>query len=147
MRKEHLIEIICALHIILFIYAAGSKLIDIDEFHTNLGQSPLITAFADWIAWIVPVAELVIAIMLAITSTRLLALYASYTLMLMFTAYIVAIMNFSFYVPCSCGGVLASLGWGEHLVFNIIFVMLSLTGIILLSENGTRNVQETDFAK
>ncbi len=58
-------------------------------------------------------------------------LYAAFSLMTMFTAYIVAILRFSDYVPCSCGGVLQNMTWNQHLVFNIAFVLLALTGIIL----------------
>jgi hypothetical protein len=54
--------------------------------------------------------------------------------MVMFTAYIVAILNFSNYVPCSCGGVLEKLGWREHLIFNSAFVVLGLIGIVLQAE-------------
>jgi hypothetical protein len=48
----------------------------------------------------------------------------------MFTAYIIAITKFSDYIPCSCGGVLQEMGWGEHLVFNICFVLLALAAIL-----------------
>jgi hypothetical protein len=53
----------------------------------------------------------------------------------MFTTYIIIITRFSPYVPCSCGGVLQKLGWTEHLVFNIVFVVLAATGIIFHVQN------------
>lgn len=132
MRRDYIIEIICALFIVLFVYAGGSKIIEFDEFRTNLGQSPILTILADWLVWAVPGIEFIIAFGLAFHKTRLLALYGSYTLMLMFTLYIITIMNYSFFVPCSCGGVLATMGWGEHLVFNIFFVLLAIVGIVLM---------------
>jgi hypothetical protein len=52
--------------------------------------------------------------------------------MTMFTAYIVAILKFSDFVPCSCGGVLEHLGWPEHLILNIAFTVLALIGIFAL---------------
>ncbi|MDQ2656909.1 MAG: hypothetical protein M3Y60_05770, partial [Bacteroidota bacterium] len=37
-------------------------------------------------------------------------------------------------LPCSCGGVLNSLGWKAHLVFNIVFTLLSIVGIMLMAQ-------------
>jgi len=104
---------------------------DYDKFRVQIGQSQMPTPFAQWIAWTMPGVEILISLMLAIPRFRLIALYASFTLMVMFTAYIIAILNFSSYVPCSCGGILEKLGWTEHLVFNVGFILLAAIGIIL----------------
>ena len=133
MKKKIALEIICFLFILLFTYAAATKLIDYQKFTVQIGQSPLLTDFAGVLAWAVPGVELLIAGMLAITRLRLVGLYASFSLMVMFTAYIIAILQFSKDIPCSCGGVLESMGWTEHLIFNIGFVLLGLGGIILHS--------------
>ena len=125
------IEIISALLIILFVYAATSKFLDFQKFQVQLGQSPLLTAFAKWVAWLIPTIEIIISLLLAFSKTRLLALYASFGLMVMFTSYIITITRFSDYVPCSCGGVLQNMGWKQHLYFNLVFVLLSLVGIFL----------------
>ena len=135
-KKKIAIEIICFLFILLFTYAALTKLMDYQKFSVQIGQSPLLTNYAGLLAWAVPVGELVIAGMLAIIPLRKIGLYAAFTLMAMFTAYIVVILQFSEYVPCSCGGVLESLGWTEHLILNIGFVLLGIVGI-LLSTNKT----------
>jgi hypothetical protein len=133
MKREILLDTICALFILLFVYAGVNKLLDIETFRVQLGQSPLLTAFAGWIAWGIPTVEILIAIMLTIRPFRAPALYAAFSLMVMFTAYIIAILNFSTYIPCACGGVLSKLGWAEHLIFNIAFVLLGYAGIILQS--------------
>lgn len=126
-----LIEIISALLIFLFVYASISKFLDYQKFRVQLGQSPMLTVFAGWVAWIIPTIEIAISLLLAFPKTRLLALYASFSLMIMFTGYIIAITKFSDYVPCSCGGVLQNMSWKQHLIFNIGFVLLALTGILL----------------
>lgn len=133
MKRQLIIEIIATLFILLFVYAATSKLLDYEKFRVQLGQSPMLTAFAGWVAWIIPLVEIVISIMLAVPRWRLSALYASFCLMVMFTGYIIAILKFSDYIPCSCGGVLQNMSWNEHLVFNVAFILLALTGIILHS--------------
>jgi len=124
------IEIISALLIILFVYAATNKLLDFQKFRVQIGQSPLLTAFASWIVWLIPTIEIAISLLLAFSKTRLLALYASFGLMVMFTSYIIAITRFSDYVPCSCGGVLQNMSWNQHLVFNLGFVLLALVAIV-----------------
>ena len=131
MKRKIAIEIISFMFILLFVYAALNKLIDYQKFVIQIGQSPLLTGLGPSIAWIVIAAEVTISILLIIPTTRLAAFYLAFGIMMMFTAYIFAILNFSSHIPCSCGGVLEKLGWGEHLIFNIIFIVLGLTGIIL----------------
>ena len=131
MKRQSITEIIAAIFIILFIYASFSKLLDFEKFRVQLGQSPLLTSFSWWFAWIVPSIEIGIAILLAIPICRLIGLYASFSLMVMFTTYIIIILNFSHYVPCSCGGIISNFSWSQHLIFNIAFVLLALSGIII----------------
>lgn len=139
MKKQLALEVICFLFILLFTYAAVTKLIDYQKFAVQIGQSPLLTNFAGVLAWFIPGLELAIAGMLAMTRLRLLGLYASFGLMVMFTAYIVAILQFSENIPCSCGGVLEAMGWTEHLIFNIAFVLLALSGIVLYSRGQDKS--------
>ncbi|RAV30413.1 MauE/DoxX family redox-associated membrane protein [Sinomicrobium soli] len=134
--KKVLVEMICLLFILLFVYAAVSKLTDYGKFKAQLGQSPILTDFAGIIAVMVPAIEIAIAVLLVFPSMRRLALYTSYYLMTLFTVYIIAVLNFSSHVPCSCGGILEKLGWIEHIVFNLIFVGLALTGIYLVNDKN-----------
>ncbi|MFV0227484.1 tellurium resistance protein TerC [Empedobacter falsenii] len=122
---------ICYLFIILFIYAAVSKLMDFENFQIQLAQSPLLSAYAGFISYAVIIVEIVIVLLLCIKRTQQIGLYASYGLMLAFTVYIYLIINYSDFVPCSCGGILEKLGWTEHLIFNIIFVGLAVIAIYL----------------
>lgn len=131
MKRKIILEVICFLFVLLFLYAAFTKLLDYQKFTVQVGQSPLLTGFGDTIPWLVISVEILVAGMLMIPRTRLVALFASFSLMTMFTAYIVAILNFSPYVPCSCGGVLEKLGWTEHLIFNGVFVVLAVAGVFL----------------
>ncbi|AXP80868.1 Methylamine utilization protein MauE [Mariniflexile rhizosphaerae] len=137
--RNILLEIICFLFILLFVYAAMSKLLVFDQFKIQVGQSAMLTPIVDIIAWGIPFLEFVIALMLIIPRFKRLGLYAAFTLMVMFTTYIFIILNFSNDIPCSCGGVLEKLGWTEHLIFNIAFVFLAFTGILLMSNDKMNN--------
>ena len=146
MKRKTVVDIITYLFIILFIYASVNKLIDYDNFSTELGKSPMLTAFAGWVAWVVPVVELIVVVLLTVPRLCLAGLYAAFSLMTMFTAYIVAILRFSDYIPCSCGGVLQNMSWNQHLVFNIVFVLLALAGIFLHEQKDTGKAPLTPSA-
>nr|WP_315199897.1 MauE/DoxX family redox-associated membrane protein [uncultured Flavobacterium sp.] len=129
--KTIIIETVCLLYILLFVYAAVSKLLDFENFKVQLGQSPLFSAFADWVSWLVPIIELIIALLFLFPKWRVIALFAACSLMMMFTTYIYIILHYSSFVPCSCGGILEKMGWTEHMIFNILFVVLAILGLLL----------------
>lgn len=125
------LEIISALLIVLFIYAAVSKLLDYETFKGQLAKSPFIMEYAGVTAWALPVGEILVGLALSFKRTRLLGLYASVFLMSMFTAYIWAMLHYSFYIPCSCGGILSKMDWNDHLWFNLGFLVLAVLGAFL----------------
>lgn len=129
--RKIIVEVICLLYILLFVYAALSKLLDFESFQAQLGQSPILGAYTGILSYTVIILELFIAVSLAFNYTRLNALYTALGLMSMFTFYIVIILNFSSNIPCSCGGILENMGWKEHLFFNILFIILACLAIIL----------------
>lgn len=128
--KNAIISLLNNLFVLLFVYAAASKLLDYSTFQNQLGQSPLLASYAHWIVWFIPLIEILVALLLVFKSTQRWGLLGFFGLMVMFTAYIIIILNFTPFVPCSCGGVLEKLGWTEHLVFNSVVVLLS--GLVLL---------------
>ena len=48
---ETIIEMISLLFILLLVYAAVTKLLVYEQFRVQIGQSSMISPFADWIAW------------------------------------------------------------------------------------------------
>jgi hypothetical protein len=131
MPRKLLLDIICALLIFLFIYTGISKLLDYHTFRRQLGQSPFITFYAPLIAWALPLGEIIIAGMLSFNRTRLMGLYFSFFLLCLFTFYLTAMLQLSYYIPCSCGGVLQALSWQAHIILNIVFILLATAGTIL----------------
>jgi uncharacterized membrane protein YphA (DoxX/SURF4 family) len=129
MPRKIAVDIVVFLYILLLVYASVSKLLDYQKFSVQLGQSPMLTNYAKVLALLVPVVELIIACLLLLSKTRLIGLYAAYSLMVMFTTYIFIITTYDDYVPCSCGGILESMGWSGHLVLNIAFVLLAVIAI------------------
>jgi uncharacterized membrane protein YphA (DoxX/SURF4 family) len=131
MPRKPLIETICALLIFLFIYTGVSKLLDYQTFRRQLGQSPFITSYASLLAWVLPLGEIIIAGMLTFNRSRLTGLYSSFFMLCLFTFYLTAMLQLSYYIPCSCGGVLESLSWQAHIILNIAFILLATAGTLL----------------
>jgi FtsH-binding integral membrane protein len=115
-------------------YAAASKLSDYQTFRLQLGKSPYITKMANIIVWAIPGVEILISLLLTFKKTRLTGLYGALFLMTIFTAYIFSMLQFSYYIPCSCGGILSQMDWQTHFWFNLGFVGISIVGIFLESK-------------
>ena len=124
-------EIAASLLVILFIYAGISKLVNYAEFRFQLGRSPYVTGIAGFVAWFMPALEIVAAILLALKKTRLIGFYISFFIMVLFSGYIYAMLHYSPYLPCSCGGVLSMMTWQQHLYFNLFFVLVAAGGALL----------------
>lgn len=137
---KKIIDIISTFLIFLFVYAAVSKLTDYELFVTQIGQSPILTSFAGLLAWSIPLVELIISGLLVFESTRLLGLYAAFSILTAFTVYIFLASRFSEVVPCSCGGVLSQLNWNEHLMFNITFLSGNVFAILFFSSTRPNKI-------
>src|SRR5690606_34032149 len=125
------LEVIIFLCVLLLVYAALSKLIAVGKFKAQIVPSPLIGGIASFVVWAVPIGELLIAACLMLPRWRRWGLYAFWVTMLVFTLYVIYLIFFSPTLPCSCGGILEAMGWGDHLIFNILFLGLGTWGIYL----------------
>ncbi|MFH6991864.1 MauE/DoxX family redox-associated membrane protein [Flavobacterium sp. FlaQc-48] len=129
--KTFIVEVICLLYILLFVYAAVSKLLDFENFKIQMGQSPILSSFAGWMVIFIPLLEFGIAILLIFRGLKFWGLLLSFLLMFLFSLYIYIMLNYSSYIPCSCGGILEKMTWKQHLAFNIFFTVLALIAFIL----------------
>jgi len=143
MKRKIIVEVICGLLILLFIYTGLSKMLDYGAFRLQLGKSPFITRFAVPVAWTLPAIEILVALSLVFSRTRLIGLYVSLFLMTMFTAYIYAMLNYSYDLPCSCGGIISKMTWDQHLWFNVGYTGLCVAGISLETKRYKIRSEET----
>lgn len=130
------IKAISFLFIVLFVYAATSKLIIYEQFQIQLRESEFLSSHSELLAWLIPFIEYVIVGLFLFPKYVLTAFYGSFSIILLFTLYIIAALNFSESVPCSCGGIIAKLGWSEHIIFNLFFIALAFIGIVLIKRQG-----------
>jgi uncharacterized membrane protein YphA (DoxX/SURF4 family) len=129
MKRTTIIEIIVMLYVILFLYTGISKLMDYSVFKEQIATSPILAPVAKPIAWGLPWIEFFLSILLLVPRWRLKGLIASAVLMVLFTAYIILVLSFNKEIPCSCGGVIEQLSWGQHIVFNTLFIASAIIAI------------------
>ncbi|WP_111309844.1 MauE/DoxX family redox-associated membrane protein [Confluentibacter sediminis] len=98
--QNSLIEIIKLLFIVLFVYAAVSKWLDFEHFKMQLSRSPYISIYAPWLAWCLPIVELIIAGLFLFYKSTKLAFYTSLFLMTLFTTYLYVVLHYSEDIPC-----------------------------------------------
>lgn len=136
MNTYPFIIIISILLIIMWAYAAISKLVEFKAFKQALATQVFPVWIGEILVWVLPIAELAIVALLLFQKTQILGMYASFILMLLFTLYVGgAVYNIYERTPCACGGLFKRLGWGKHFRVNIFFTIISIIGIILL-ESG-----------
>ena len=83
--SQILVDVISLLFILLFVYAAVSKLLDYKKFRIQLEESPILNPFAGIIVWILPLVECIVSALLAFKKSQLYGLFASFGLMSIFT--------------------------------------------------------------
>jgi hypothetical protein len=137
------IKTITSLLIILWVYTAGSKLMDFPDFKNQLHLQHFSEITSKILIIALPATELITAVLLA-TKFQKLGLKISLILLAIFTAYIILILS-GYYIktPCSCGGVLKFLGWRLHLLFNLFFLSINILALYLFTKKERRQEKST----
>lgn len=126
------VELTRFLLIILMLYTGLSKLIEHNKFQIILYATGMLRANpAHAIAYVIPVAECVIATALIVPRWKVAGLGAATILMGGFTMYVAAMLLFASKLPCSCGGIISTMTWPQHLSFNSLFTIAGLVAFRL----------------
>jgi hypothetical protein len=125
-KMQGLLSIVLSmLCLALFVYTAKEKILDHERFMIGISNVGLIGDYAEGISWFIPVSECIIAVSILIPETRKTGLWGFMGMMVLFTFYIIAALLWAEKLPCHCGGVIETLSWREHLLFNLGFIGLS----------------------
>jgi hypothetical protein len=128
-HSRTLVNIISALFIFLFAYTAVNKSLEISLFKNVLARSPLIyQSWSGLVAWTIILLEWLAVFLLLLPPLRRKGLGLSLGLMTVFTFYIIIMLLTVSRLPCSCGGVLNSLSWRDHLYLNVGLTLLAGIG-------------------
>jgi uncharacterized membrane protein YphA (DoxX/SURF4 family) len=140
MKRTTIVEAIAILFVILFLYTGISKLMEYDVAVQQLSLSPVLAPFADALIIILPVAEILVAIALFLPWTKKYGLWATLVLMILFTSYVIYILTYNAELPCTCGGVLESLSWPGHLIFNISCLILAVMALLMSTRKNNASI-------
>lgn len=128
--------------VLLWVYAAATKSMDFKMFRVEMNRQALPQFLKESLVFILPPIEFLTALLLLFEKTLRSGLYVSAFLLSAFTVYVgLAVFRFLDKIPCSCGGILSSMGWDAHFLFNIIFLLLTLIAIYLLEKERRPGVR------
>lgn len=131
LQKTNIIDKISKiLLVLLFAYAGSSKLLGHQLFLAQLKQIEMLKAVARPVSFLLPALEILIAIFLAIDRTQITGLWLAAFLITTFTIYVAGMLLLKSSLPCTCGGVISSMTWKQHLLFNIFFMLLSWNELV-----------------
>lgn len=139
-HRNVLVETICLLFIILFVYAGLTKFLEGDLFYHNILNSPIFGSeiIAGISSWVIPIIEILAGLLLTLPKTRIKTLYLVLGLLILYTVYLVGILYFSAGIPCTCRTFFHNLNWNQHLYFNTGCLLLVII-TIFLTRKKTKN--------
>ena len=141
--KKNYLDIVIFMLVMLWTYAAVAKFVDFENNKNQMLSQVFPRNISIALAWLVPLTELLTAASLCFPKTRKAGLLISLGLIVAFSIYIILIMTGLFgKIPCSCGGIIEKLSWGQHLVFNLFFTGISLGGLVLYHLQPVQTTKE-----
>ncbi|WP_423819670.1 MauE/DoxX family redox-associated membrane protein [Salinimicrobium sp. TIG7-5_MAKvit] len=141
--KKVIVEGLSLFFILLFTYAAVNKLQQLNTFKNQLEQFPFVGDFAPYIAWAVPATLITVSVLFFFNKVKIIAFIGSFIIMLLFTLYILVVLNFAASIPCSCAGIFSSWSWHKQLCFNTGMLLMAAVGIALSHRRRRSNLDPT----
>jgi hypothetical protein len=141
--KKVIVEGLSLFFILLFTYAAVNKLQQLNVFENQLEQFPFIGGLAQYIAWAVPATLITVSVLFFFNKVKVIVFIGSFIIMLLFTLYILAVLNFAASIPCSCAGIFSSWSWHEQLYFNTGVLLMAAAGIALSPRRRRSKLEPT----
>ena len=125
--------------VFLWVYAAMSKVVNFEQSSMQMMNQVFPASINAILLWVLPATELFIAGLLLFSKSRIVGLILSAILLFLFSGYVLLVMlNVFGRIPCSCGGIISKLSWGQHLVFNLVFLALAILGLGIELKKGGR---------
>ena len=115
----------------IFLYAGILKLLELNTFYAQLAKSPLIPLGFNKIVGISVISIELYTCYLIYKKQFDKALFISFSIMTFFTFYIGYLISFSYFTPCSCGGILEDMTWESHFIFNLTLTILAAIAFLI----------------
>lgn len=126
--------------VLLFAYTGSSKLLAHELFLNQLSQIAFLKKIASPVSVILPLLEIGSGILMTFDKTKILGFWIASLLMTGFTIYIAGMLILKSSLPCTCGGVIASMTWKQHLIFNLFFMLLAWVGLYNHNRKSYENI-------
>lgn len=126
--------------VLLFVYTGSSKLLAHNFFLNQLSQIAILKKIASPVSVFLPMLEIGTGLLMAFNNTQLLGFWTASLLMTGFTIYVAGMLILKSSLPCTCGGVIASMSWNQHLIFNLFFMLLAWFGLYNLYKKSYKNI-------
>lgn len=132
MKRRVIIYLSASLLILLFILTGAEKVLDFQQFRDKMSGQVFTSGFLVMVTYLVPSSEIACVMLLLFPYTRLAGFILSTAMLAAFTVYITLVLLQVFEKhPCPCGGPLKHLTWTQHLIFNSVFLSISILGLML----------------
>ncbi|MDN3594389.1 MauE/DoxX family redox-associated membrane protein [Zunongwangia endophytica] len=115
--------------VLLLTYTGISKITELKTLYTTLINAPLYldNELATIGQWLIPISEIALALSISFKKTRKIGYLGITSLFILLSLYSGWINWFLPNKPCSCGGLISLLSWKQHVLFNLINLLLALT--------------------
>lgn len=133
-------EAVTAVLICIFVYAALSKLLEYRLFVLQLHQHPYLRNIAATVAWLLPLAELIVAAIMTVPATKRAGLWLAAIMLTGFTVYLGVMLLSGKHLPCACGGIISDLNWSQHMIFNGILISMAIAAIAIKGKLSNRRI-------
>lgn len=127
-KQTYILIAITVILLTLWVPTSLNKILNFESFKHNVYNQPFNKNIAKVIVYSIPLLEILTAVFIVIPKYRPRGFILSTILMSIFTIYIAAaLLNVWDKLPCGCGLIITGMTWQEHLWFNLIFLILSVT--------------------
>lgn len=145
MKKENLITSIEIIISILFIYTATDKITHFSTFQIQFAKIPFVYATKTWIfSYIIVLLEVSIPVLFLFNKSKEIASWIAFSLLFVFTSYLISKVIFKDNNECSCGGIFNTIRIEIHIILNITFLLLSLLLTKYHNSNNNKNKYKTN---
>ena len=136
--REGLSFFICLVCLALFVVSAYDKIAEHERFLRGIEKVKYVGDYRLFVSWAVPVMEIAVSLMLLFPGSQKLGLYGFTGLMAVFTIYIGSMTLWAERLPCHCNLIVEKLSWGEHVVFNLVFIGLAAFALRLKNNRNLK---------
>lgn len=121
----------------MYMYTGWAKFMNLTSFIRGNSKIPYLGQYAKLIGYGLPTLEIVLAILLIVPVywIKRFALWTATLLMGAFTIYLCLMVQFVEKKLCHCGGVIESMGWKTHIVFNLIWLIAGIFALVRTKVN------------